>query len=351
MLTGDFSAKNPSKQKSKRKTKPRPKRRSTTSSSGIASTYARMLASPCDAKLAQGLYGDAQGLLARFRKSEDNNSLASCGYLLWCPDYHGKSNLVCFVDDNPAFQPLNTAEMAFGSGGEWVAPSGTTASFLRDPCETFVSQEMCADARVISSCMQLTYYGTQLNAGGELRLVENLRPEMLLNGGTNSKPASVNDIMNYAGSSMRLGTKTYEIRSRPTESSRIFRNHLQGTYQENAPEAVDEVQTTQNPKYYGFVWRNIPVDQTNLSFSLFKNIEWRPSPSSGLNRPTAIQSPVDPSKIVVAELDRKTGGSWTRTIGDVVDTVGKGINLISRIQSNPLVQQIESVAPLLLTMG
>lgn len=310
-----------------------------------------MLANPCDAKLVSGLYGDSQGLLARFRKSEDNNSLASCGYLLWCPDYHGKTNLVCFVNDDPTFHPPNTQSDPYGSGIGWSAPATSSASFLYDPCEAFVGQAVCADARLISSCMQMTYYGTQLNAGGELRIVENLRPEMLINGGAGGLPASVNEIMDYAGSSMRLGTKTYEVRSRPTESSRIFRNHLQGTFTRGAPNAVDEVQTTQNPKYYGFVWRNIPVDQTNLSFSLFKNIEWRPAPTSGLNRPATIQAPIDPSKIVVAELDSKTGGSWTRTVGGILNTVNKGIDFVTRIQDNPLVRQVETLAPLLLTLA
>jgi hypothetical protein len=139
----------------------------------------------------------------------------------------------------------------------------------------------------------MTYFGKMQDASGEVGYISNLPVGELLNGGTESKPVSVNDLMAYATVKHRLGTDTLEAVYRLNElSSNHFRTeteYLIAIGRNGAtPSRIPNSTATLSPRVFGFVWRNTQPD-AGLVFDITKSIEWRAETSSGLSQ-TPVQT-------------------------------------------------------------
>lgn len=293
-----------------------------------------MIADPCNSVLAPGIYGDQEGLLARVKSTYTNPGTngQTCGYVLWTPDYHsgpinagsynrGPCNLFCFSNADPAYKPLNSAAVPFGSDQLNTVWSGAaTAASLADPAQDLLEGDIVSDARTISSCMKMTYTGPMFTAAGQYCVVEGLPLNSLLANEDVGDPVdtpSVNDLFRLATRSGRFGTDTREAISRPHDTAHVFRDKTVSPVAVGDSGSVPSIQTplgeTQQPVFYGFAWRGVPSDSVHpIVFDLIKTLEWRPKPVSGLTHapPRAINNESMVQK-AVAHLDRKYGPSWT----------------------------------------
>jgi hypothetical protein len=117
----------------------------------------------------------------------------------------------------------------------------------------------------------------------------------LLNGGEDGGPISVNDLFRYATDTGRIDRDPIEVKSRPDDSSNVFRaseNACMRFTLEQEPPALTPTEYTEEgyanqPQFFGFAWRGLPADVTNpMVFDLVKSIEWRPDMVSGLTQVT-----------------------------------------------------------------
>lgn len=274
-----------------------------------------MIADPCNSVLAPGIYGDQEGLLARVKQTFTNpgNSQQTCGYILWTPDYHaaptnagsynrGSCNIFAFSNADPAYQPLNTPAVPYGSDQEHTVWGGAaTAASLPDPASDLLYSDLVSDARSISSCLKMTYTGAMQSAAGQYCMIEALPLNSIIktsqSGGPVGYSASVDDLFRLATRSGRLGTDTREAISRPDDSSHVFRSGATAPIEvgDSGAQASDitELGRNQQPIFYGFAWRGVPPGADHpLVFELVKTLEWRPAPISGLTHapPRAINS-------------------------------------------------------------
>lgn len=275
--------------------------------------YINMVADPCNATLVPGLYGASEGLLARLKNTTQvpaGSRPQTCGYVLWCPDYHNKNNgivdqpyapnsgpdqgnMFMFISDDPTLSPPNTAANPYGAFSPLSVGQVDVGHVLDDPAANLLRSDIVADARVISACMQMTYYGKLQDSAGEVGFISNLPVSEIMEGGTGGIPASVNNLMAYCANKHRLGIDTLENVYRPNElSSNHFRTNvdtlLDVADQTAGPSVVSQSATTLSPRVFGFVWRNVEPS-AGLTFDFVKSIEWRAVASSGLTQ-TPIQT-------------------------------------------------------------
>lgn len=315
----------------RRRARPRPKQ-------VRASKYAKMLADPCNATLVPGLHGESEGLLASLRQTVDNSASSQHGYFLWCPRYHngymetdqGRGCLFGFAAQDSSDRPVNDTNLGsyFGQAGSFTQglPASAAASF-DDPAHALVSQGLVQDARLISACMRLTYYGRLDRSAGQVAYIENVPLAALVGSEGNGPTLSVDDCFRMSTSVQRLGVDTLEIVHRPDpELAGLFHDENDSGLDTSALGAANtyshlglSAQSTQ-PHVFGFAWRNLDISgntpQAQLTFDLYKNIEWRPTPASGLTSvmPKAIASQDNLHK-AMAFLD-KAEPMWTKRIID-----------------------------------
>jgi hypothetical protein len=280
-----------------------------------------MISDPCNSTLNQGLYGDSEGFLGRFRTNFSNvgagGSTATCGFLLVVPNYFGKDPMIAFSNADPSYHPLNTTAEAYGTGNTGATPPffQNTAYFTNDNASAFVQGTTASDARLISACIRMTYFGSIVNSQGEVSMIENLPLATLLQGGTGSQPMNVNELFQYSGNSMRLGTDTIEVIARPDDDAKHFTDHDTKWSRESGSTPntlLSEAQKVKQATAFGFAWRNC-IPTANQSFQVIRNIEWRPDANLGIAAPTVRQYTVDLQPSVIATLDR-SNPSWTRRI-------------------------------------
>lgn len=318
--------------------------------------YIRMVADPCHSTLVPGLYGSSEGLLARLKSSikVPTGFGTTCGFCLWCPDYtpEGKESLdpgiqqqncVLWTGTDPSRFPTNTAATPFAQNRIDIQDAeDNTGWVLPDPAGPLNASEIVADARVLNSCMQMTYYGSMLESAGEIAFISNIPVTDLLTGGKGENVVSVDNLMAFATSKQRFGVDTLEsvYRLNP-EASHHFRNEATSPLVSEggvaATSLTDEVRA--NPsRMFGFVWRNTAPD-AGLSIDLTKSVEWRAEASSGLAQ-VAIHSS-GPSKVphINTAIDRvsKQGGKsiWERVSGASGELLGITTNALRAIGGSP----------------
>lgn len=340
-----------------------------------------MIADPCHSTLIPGIYGDQDGLLAKVQQTFSNPgvSTATCGYILWAPDYHdgptnlgtsvaGTANLFVWTSDNSSTNPTNSDAFPYGAENNPFEPSTDSAGALPDPARDLLSSDLVADARTIASCMQMTYTGPMFEASGQFCQIENLPLDSVLTGGFSGLPPSVDDIFRLSTKKGRLGTDTREAVSRPSDLSGTFRNAetapiLVGS-QGNTASLLTDPGRVQQPEFYGFAWRGIGggnnTSPNPIVFELIKSIEWRPAPISGLTH--AQPRTINPTSMVhkaTQHLDKVMPGWTTRVVG-ALQTAGSALaraafsgvgNLIGRQAANSMLTFEGGVAPLLLGMA
>lgn len=288
-----------------------------------------MLMSPCDAPLVNGMHGTMSGYLQRTKAIVDLTQTAAvtntCGYIIWAPRYfspgvgiqsdvgstaRNQMNLFLWQSGDAGLRPLNSKEVAAGytdNPPTYGLPRTTTGAWsstkaIPDPASAFVGGAVCEDARLLSSCIRVTYTGRQMDSAGLICPIRNLSMSDFLvrndiTGEFSAKGLSVNDIFKLAPDQVRLGTEVHEIRSRDSDNELDeWQTHIDpaaypgvwyGTGTIGVPSAMDPSVSPREPNVYGFAWRDVEASQfTKMYVELFKNFEWRPQSSAGISLPT-----------------------------------------------------------------
>ena len=256
--------------------------------------------SPCNSQLYPGIYGSAEGLLARVKSDHafPSGSTGVAGYVLWLADATGLGS------DATNFSPASIVGARFRDSTTAVTNTVAVPAFtdgvgvvggggfsLLDPAATLLSGGLARDARTISACMKIGYIGRMQDAAGQLAVIENLPVEEVLRGLT------VDELFALSSNVKRIGVGTHEVKFRPSESSEYFRaiGAVGATYADGEPHdsaietgsnlvpAITKVNAhNQGLRLFGFAWRGTGAPGTNLTMEFVKNIEWRPASDSGL---------------------------------------------------------------------
>jgi len=249
--------------------------------------------------------------------------------MLWDSTYNAvggaanNANVFSWSNADPDVSPINTGAVPFGIGAAAGAsafnPLNTTALALKDPINQFVASGIVADAKVISACLQATYFGTMLDSSGQIGFIQNLPVRNLLEGGNGGTPCSVTDLFNNCTKTERLGLKTMEVISRPMNGTELFHTQYNGSMEVHAagstPSVTTYTYTTTPTCVCGFIWRSTD-NQSRIVFDMIKNSAWRPNPTSGLANPIPITLG-DPMLHEVHRLLDKNAKGWaSRTKSD-----------------------------------
>lgn len=329
-----------------------------------------MIANPCDATLVPGLYGDSEGMLARFRSVQDvSTATATDGYILWAPEFHcpggqtstGVRNLFAFHATTANDRPTNVGTTsAFGDASLTIV--GAAGSSIEDPAYNWVGGETAQDARTLSSCMKMTYNGPMTEASGQVAFLEGVSASTLLFGGTNGATATIGQLFNMAATTQRLGTDTLEIVWRPDPeagesftyaSSTGLATDLYGSQQgvftlgNNATTLTTQgmSQTQRDPKLYGFAWKNLTAGTENLTFDLVKNIEWKPSAAIGMPQTTPRQLNVTSQLPRTLHALDQADPAWTKRV------VNGSKGIVSQIANAAFTGTSSGLTQALLTQG
>lgn len=284
----------PPKARRKKKRGRRRRRKVGSYQSGSPSKYLRMISDPCSAKLVAGLYGDQQGILARFQSSMTLAAAVdrTCGYILWYPNYTNAHS-----DQTPGKQPNLNMFLFYGVNGDTVPtntaaePFGTclhynTACGVPDPAHAFVSGAVCDSARHLGSCLKMSYTGKMSDASGQISYLQNIPLDNLLR--EDGTAATVNQLFILSQDSRRMGVDTHSIVYQPLDPGmERFRTQndgciIQGDVNTSVSEHADDAKVY-TPTGFGFAFRGIPAaDLPNYVLEFHKNIEWKPATGQGM---------------------------------------------------------------------
>lgn len=302
------------------------------------SPYMDMVLNPCDATLQPGIYGDVEGLVARTKTTVNITNASTCGYILWDPVYHnsmenkggqvGEMNLMVWTSTSSHAQPTNgkvvgtTYELPFGRG-DYNYPTSETTTCITDPAFAFANTEIVEDARLISACIRLTYFGTMLDSSGQIGFLENVPDSLVLTGGANGDPASVDELFRYTSNTHRLGLDTFEVIARPSDGTPRFRDIEESPYalgvQGGMPTTISTTGKTMPSTLCGLVWRSLD-SKSRLVAEVTKNFEWRPAPLSGLVMVHPQTKGKEKITAVHTIADRFNPG-WATRIGGLTKTI------------------------------
>jgi hypothetical protein len=242
---------------------------------------------------------------------------------------NGKFNTFTWSSSDANLHPLNIAGNLYGAGSGFI---DDVSGSLSDPASFFVDSSICADSRLISACMRMTYTGALQNSSGQMGFIENLPLHSILEGGVGGVPCNVNELFQHAPHTCRLGIDTAEVIFAPdSRTAEIFTQESDGAMENTEPAnptTITQEADTLNPRVFGFVWRGLDMpigEDAKLSFELIKNSEWRPEASSGL--PEVTIKHMGPSKIqpALTGLDSKFPG-WTRKVSMAAGSVASQIS-------------------------
>lgn len=329
-----------------------------------APTYASMVADPCNCQLIPGLYGDQEGMMARVKKTLFNQTTGSAGYILWIPEYsnngeadtkrgdiYSGGNLFTWSTNNPSQEPYNYSSATDGkeaygeiteqlqilssAGGQFrLATTNSSATACIDPAFPFVSSDIVQDARTLGACIDIKYTGQLYNSSGEICGITDLPLDALIAGGSSLSCASVDQLFQYSTDTKRLGVDKMEVVARLSDAAEHFKTQFDAPLAcaSEQDQSVDKSTTqptdiarTQQPTVFGFAWRGLDLDtrKANLVFNLYKNIEWRPKPISGITHATPIATSAQSQlKNTLSWLDRFRSG-WNSLTSDQVGYVAK----------------------------
>ncbi len=283
-----------------------------------------MINHPCSGPMEPGLFGTSEGIMQRFVTNFTPVSSSGYGYAIWFPSLHtGVAGGDYTLNPKPVSSfiwndtgtgdtvPLNTLAAPFGSGG------AGTASSLRDPFFTTAASNNVQDGRTLAACIRIRPTNAISSIQGTISFLDNIPANLFdLNtaGGVNAPP-TVNQMLAYSRKIERLGIETYEVKHRPSESDRFFTdpdgvaNFNQGTFVTGTTPIGDSV----SPRGIGFVWTNASAASSFL-ISLYKVVEWRPSPLAGVPVPRPLSYPGTPTiPNILSKLDSL--GEWMHSVG------------------------------------
>lgn len=276
--------------RTERKTRPYRQRKSNVRSGGPSrkratkrtpklSAAAALLLDPCGGPLTPGFHSTSQGILSRFKTQKSVGSLSS-GYIIWSPHYAdgttSRHNCFEWNHADSAIDPSNSIANPYGNGG-------SSAQSLNVGANTFVSGQSCADFRLMTACMKLTYTGSISDCQGMVCRISNIPADTILHGNSANDPISVNDLFTMSSDVQRLSLDTMEQRFRPDLS---IADQFKGSHDSviyvpgGTPSTLTAEAKRFDPTFFGFAWKGIAPDSLNVSFT--QNIEWRPDGASGI---------------------------------------------------------------------
>lgn len=255
--------------------------------------YMKMVADPCKCTLVPGIYGASEGILTKVKKTFFDGSNSACGFVLWSPDYHNSTysiagspkggNLFTWVGQNSSESISNSIDHPFGSGERFDA-TALTAHTEDDPAWQFTSEGLVQDARNISACIDMTYFGKMYEAEGEVTYVSNLPVSTVID--ASNGYISVDRIFQHSNNTHRLGVETYENIWRPSDDDTFYNttsNCIDVGVKTVGKSSIPDSTKAKGPTFFGFAFRGLTSSQqNNLRYNLTKIIEWRAQPSSGI---------------------------------------------------------------------
>jgi len=290
--------------------------------------FAQMIRDPCNARLIPGLYGAAEGLIARTKTTFTTTVSTfpapnTAGYVLWCPDFNIAKGGVpgcIFVYQTSLSNaaPANVPAGPYGAGSAQPAAINT-AYHVADPAAALVASDVVADARCLSACMTMTFLGKMIDSSGEVCFLQNVPISELLSGGTGSTPATIDQLFNYSASKQRFGVETLETVYRLNlNSSDKFRDDtLFPLVLAGGITVTDPVSETFAPRVFGFAWRGTAPDAP-ISFDFIKNIEWRPEAISGFAQVPIVNSGRSFAGPALSFIDQMGPEAWSHVKGAAV---------------------------------
>lgn len=285
---------------------------------------------PCNGPLVNGIYGSAEGLMARLKSSysDVSNGTDTAGMLLWVPSYHcgvnQAFNLIRYSFAESATKPVNTANSAMGKGVTGIP--GPQGQRLADPATQLVNSDLVNDARTTAACIRLTYTGKVTESSGQIAWIDNYSTTDFLN-----QLPSVDNMFDRATKTARLGLDTYEVLFRPDEATGTARfragaaNDPGFLLVSGGPTEQSRTMDALAPKIIGFAYRGCEAGIIDrLIYSLVKTVEWRPETGSGLTGVPPQDFLLPTTSNIVASIDKSSPG-WSKRIASGASAASRAI--------------------------
>lgn len=306
-----------------------------------------MLADPCRAQLSGAVYGSSEsGYVTRFHSHFTIvlADITSNGYLIWFPDFISQAgdttaiaqspgSLVGFSSESSGDVPVNTQ-----ANPQFQSPvvSSTRGGAYKCPIHDWVTSNTVQDYRTIATCLQMTFTGAISTTAGRIGKISGISPEILLDHASGgNEAASIDNMMDLSTYRTRTATHTLEIKSRPSETSEMFRSADVKSYANavvynlgypgTSATTVSTTSTQGTPKGIGYVWEALPSTGA-IVFDLTQIIEWRPQQTAGISNPPSVSlSASNEMAKAVRALDQRKPG-WD--FADMINQAGKDVGYI-----------------------
>jgi len=204
--------------------------------------------------------------------------------------------------------------------------SATAGYWLADPSYSFINGTTCADARLISACVNFIYTGTVSNCSGEIAYIPNCSAASLLVGGASGSPMAVDDVFAAAPYINRIQLDGMEFIHHPGSVKPAFQSTAGGAlYYQGAAVGATQISSTADgagqPGWSVIAWRG---GGANYRLEYTKTIEWRPEANIGIvqQTPTTINPEYTYTEAVRA-LDSTQPGWWHRAMDSMANTGGR----------------------------
>lgn len=307
--------------------------------------YARMLNDPCKAPLVPGMFGTHEGYLQRLHRVVSLDSLApttaTCGFVLWAPEYHNPGKISSTLSAREAVFNMwygsapNSSSLVNLNGLSIAGEYGTQA--LRDPASDFGRSALVASARTLSACMRLNFIGTISNCRGLVARLEvpYSMVDAYLGQGTNTGSTvgvSVDQLFAMSDDVRRTSLDPIEVKYVPRPDAKFLSgfggpNDVSGypTWPDGARDTdqlLDAMSSNgtgtdaafipgenarvNDPVLIGFAWKSQGTSSSDdFQLDVYKNLEWKPDASQGIPQVSKItMHTVPPVSAAARALDR-----------------------------------------------
>lgn len=224
-----------------------------------ATSYARLLADPCNAPLVHPVYSGAEGgYLVRV----DNfytlgvSAGSTSGILVWTPGAIGTTNseLVGFETNNPAV-------------------AGSVSAIATAPGKTFL--QAASNVRCVAACMKASYPGSESTRSGRVHFGQ--LSGSAVDVGDTPAVDNVSLLLPYYS---RTPADIVEVIWKPNDADQLFTD----------PNAVTLASEKDRKAAIGFAWAGLPAT-TGMTFHMTAVYEWQPAVGRGLAVPNLSKSP------------------------------------------------------------
>lgn len=336
-----------------------------TASSAVG-PYARMLNDPCKAPLVPGMFGTHEGYLQRLHRVVSLDALApstaTCGFVLWAPEYHNPGKISSDAPSREAIfnmwfgSGLTSSSLINLNGLSMTGEFGTQA--IRDPASDFGRSALVASARTLSACMRLNFVGTISNCRGLVARLEvpySMVDAYLGQGASvgNTVGITVDQLFAMSDDVRRTSLDPVEIKFVPRPDAKFLSgfggpNDATGypTWPDGARDTdqlLDSSSTNgtgtdvafipgesarvNDPMLIGFAWKGLGTNAADdFQLDLYKNLEWKPDASQGIPQVSKItMHTVPPVSAAARALDR-AAPEWKTSMSHEVKSAATRIS-------------------------